>query len=100
MLISLQNRIVDRLCPMCANWQSVTQPSGPQAAGLDRLFWVFTLTCAVIWLLVMLMLLLALRRRAGQDVVSPEHTPRRERRFATLPLPSPNAGSISHSIPC
>jgi cytochrome c oxidase subunit 2 len=84
MLISLLNRIVDRLCPICATWQSVTRPSGPQAAGLDRLFWVFTLTCAVIWLLVMLILLLTLRRRAGHDAVSPAQSPRRERRSAII----------------
>jgi cytochrome c oxidase subunit 2 len=84
MLISLLNRIVDLLCPTCASWHSVTRPSGPQAVGLDRLFWVFTLTCAAIWLLVMLILLLALRRRAGQDAVPPEQTQQRERRSAII----------------
>jgi cytochrome c oxidase subunit 2 len=84
MLISWLNRIVDRVCPMCSGWQSVTQPSGPQADGLDRLFWVFTLTCGVIWLLVMLVLLLVLRRRVGRDAASPERTEQRERRSAII----------------
>jgi cytochrome c oxidase subunit 2 len=84
MPISFLNRIVDLLCPMCSGWQSVTHPSGPRAAGLDRLFWVFTLTCGVIWLLVMLVLLLALRRRVGQDAASPERMEQRERWSAVI----------------
>jgi cytochrome c oxidase subunit II len=81
MLISLLNRLVGLFCPGCSAWQSVTQPSGPHADALDRLFWVFTLTCGVIWLLVMLVLLLALRRRAA---VSPEGAALRESRSTVM----------------
>jgi cytochrome c oxidase subunit 2 len=82
MRLSSLNRIVDLLCPTCTGWQSATHPAGPQAASLDRLFWVFVLTCGFVWLLVMLTLLIVLRRRGRQDAASPEATGRRERRCA------------------
>jgi cytochrome c oxidase subunit 2 len=67
MMISFLNQIVDRLCPTCSSWQSMTFPEGPSAASLNWLFWAFTVTCGFVWLLVMLVLLMALSRRVGLD---------------------------------
>ena len=40
----------------CSGWQSALDPKGPAADELARLIWFFTLFCAVIWLLVMIVL--------------------------------------------
>jgi len=81
MSTSSLNRIVDLFCPVCSDWQSITNPSGPQAASLDRLFWVFVLICGFVWLLVMLTLLFVLLRHGRPDA-APPMTARRERRCA------------------
>jgi cytochrome c oxidase subunit II len=46
----------------CSGWQSASDPQGPQAQVLNRLFWLLTVTCAVVWALVMLMLVVAVWR--------------------------------------
>ncbi len=53
-------------------WQSALDPQGPQAAHLNWLIWVFVAVCTVVWLLVMLVLLVGLRRRRSliQGLVS------------------------------
>jgi cytochrome c oxidase subunit II len=49
----------------CDGWQSAMAPGSPQAAKLKGLIWLFTITCGVVWLLVILVLAGAiLRRRA------------------------------------
>ena len=53
----------------CSGWQSALDPKGPAADELARLIWFFTLLCAVIWLLVMIVLGMALLRR-GRHVPS------------------------------
>ncbi len=55
------------LCPGCSQWQSVLHPGGPGASRLDGLLWVFTGVCGTIWLLVMLILAIAVRRRHKPD---------------------------------
>ena len=40
----------------CSGWQSALDPKGPAADELARLIWFFTLLCAAIWLLVMIVL--------------------------------------------
>ena len=67
------------LCAGCTGWQTVLAPRGPQAAQLSWLLWSFTVICGIIWLLVMLVLVLALRRRAV-----PEGGPRGERRAGVI----------------
>lgn len=53
------------LCTGCSSdWQSALAPQGDVARHLGGLFWLFTTTAVVIWLLVMLVLLLGLWRRA------------------------------------
>ncbi|MBP0445402.1 cytochrome c oxidase subunit II [Roseomonas sp. SSH11] len=47
----------------CTGWQSALAPRGPVADDLHGLFWLFTITCALVWLAVMLVLLAALLRR-------------------------------------
>lgn len=47
----------------CSGWQSALDPKGPAADELARLIWLFTLLCAVVWLLVMIVLGIALLRR-------------------------------------
>jgi cytochrome c oxidase subunit II len=67
------------LCAGCTGWQSALAPQGPQAAHLSWLLWSFIVICTIIWLLVMLVLVLALRRRAV-----PDGEPHRERRAGVI----------------
>jgi cytochrome c oxidase subunit 2 len=67
------------LCAGCTGWQTVLAPMGPQAAQLSWLLWSFIVICGIIWLLVMLVLVLALRRRSV-----PSGGPRSERRASVI----------------
>jgi cytochrome c oxidase subunit II len=67
------------LCAGCTGWQSALAPQGPQAAYLSWLLYSFVVICTIIWLLVMLVLVLALRRRAV-----PDGEPHRERRAGVI----------------
>jgi cytochrome c oxidase subunit 2 len=60
-------------CAGCTGWQSAMDPQGPAARRLDQLFWLFTGTAALIWLLVMLVLALALLRRRMPPEAVAEH---------------------------
>ncbi len=57
------SRLLPLLLAGCSGWQSALDPRGPSAQDLHGLFWLFTITCTVIWLAVMLVLLAALLRR-------------------------------------
>lgn len=48
----------------CSGWQSALDPKGPAAGELAWLIWFFTALCTVIWLLVMIVLITTLIRRA------------------------------------
>jgi cytochrome c oxidase subunit 2 len=72
------------LCPGCSQWQSVLQPGGPAASRLDWLLWVFTGVCGTIWLLVMLVLAIAIRRRHKPDRPPLERDAGRERVSAII----------------
>jgi len=61
------------VCAGCTGRQTVLAPMGPQAAQLSWLLWSFIVICAVIWLLVMLVLVLALQHRT----VPVQHSERR-----------------------
>jgi cytochrome c oxidase subunit II len=67
------------LCSGCAQWQSVLRPGGPSASRLNWLLWVFTGVCGTIWLLVMLVLAIAIRRRHKPDRPPLERDAGRER---------------------
>jgi cytochrome c oxidase subunit II len=47
----------------CQEWQSALHPQGPEARALSDLFWIFTAVLSTVWVLTMLVLLAALRRR-------------------------------------
>jgi cytochrome c oxidase subunit 2 len=66
-------------CAGCTGWQTVLAPRGPQAAQLNWLLWSFTVVCGIIWLLVMLVLVVALRRRRV-----PAGGPQGDRRAAVI----------------
>jgi cytochrome c oxidase subunit II len=53
----------------CAGWQSALDPQGPEAKHLSDLFWTFTAVLTAVWVLTMLALAAALRRRrpSGTD---------------------------------
>jgi cytochrome c oxidase subunit II len=51
----------------CAGWQSALDPQGPEARHLSDLFWTFTTVVVAVWVLTMLALLAALRRRRPAD---------------------------------
>jgi cytochrome c oxidase subunit II len=50
-------------CTGCAGWQSVLDPHGAPALGLDLLMKFIMIVCAVVWILVVAGLLVALARR-------------------------------------
>lgn len=64
----------------CSGWQSALDPAGPAAQELHGLFWLFTITCAVVWWLVMLALLAALLRRPPGTRAGAERAQRRSAR--------------------
>jgi cytochrome c oxidase subunit II len=66
-------------CAGCSGPQSVLQAEGPQAAQLLRLFWLFTVVLAFVWIVVMLVLAATLRRRAA-----PGNLERGQRRSAIV----------------
>ena len=49
-----------------ASWQSALDPQGPGAKALSDLFWIFTAILTAVWILTMVALLLALRRRRAR----------------------------------
>ncbi|HVZ07500.1 cytochrome c oxidase subunit II [Rhodopila sp.] len=51
------------LLAACSGAQSAFTPGSPQSQALRSLFWLMTIVCGVIWLLVMLSLILAIWRR-------------------------------------
>jgi cytochrome c oxidase subunit II len=53
-------------CTSCAGWQSALDPHGAQARGLDGLVWIFIGVGASVWIAVMVVLMMALGRRAGR----------------------------------
>src|SRR4051812_37701354 len=65
MVSSITDWLSSWLCLTCSGWQSVLLPEGPRAAALHQLLWLFIWICGGIWVLVMLVLLVSLRRRRG-----------------------------------
>jgi cytochrome c oxidase subunit II len=51
-------------CSSCAGWQSALDPHGEQARGLEGLIWIFIWVAAAVWISVMIVLVVALRRKA------------------------------------
>ena len=85
--------LVAGLLGACSGAQSALDPRGPQAEHLARLFWIFTIVCAAVWLAVMLLLLIGLVRQTPARPNPLLLDPRTERRslavvgvavFATL----------------
>ena len=52
---------------MPAILQSALHPAGPGAASINSLWWLMFWTCTIVYVLVMLAVLFAVRRRAGTD---------------------------------
>jgi cytochrome c oxidase subunit 2 len=71
--------LLSALCG-CDGWQSALDPHTDQAARLRSLIMLFTLICGFIWLLVMLMLAIALRRRNSISQAPLRSSPDNERR--------------------
>jgi cytochrome c oxidase subunit 2 len=72
--------LIPILCAGCDGWQSALDPHTGQSSRLRSLVVLFTLICGFIWLLVMLMLAIALRRRNGNARDPLESDPGAERR--------------------
>jgi cytochrome c oxidase subunit II len=53
------------LCAGCSGWQSAIDPAGPESRNLQHLLWLFFGVSAAVWVLVMLVLAVALMRRAA-----------------------------------
>jgi cytochrome c oxidase subunit 2 len=58
----------------CSGWQSTLDPHSSQAAHLRDLFFLFTIVCTVVWLLVVAALALVLLRRNGISAAPEEDT--------------------------
>jgi cytochrome c oxidase subunit II len=52
-------------CTSCRGWQSALDPQGPQATQLESLLWIFIAVCTLVWITVMVVLALALRRHSS-----------------------------------
>jgi cytochrome c oxidase subunit II len=63
-LASPASLLASLTCSGCAGWQSVVEPQGAPARGLEQLIWMFIGVAAAVWFTVMLVLLGCLRRRA------------------------------------
>ncbi len=68
----------------CTDIQSVLNPQSPEADRLLHLFWIFTVVCTAIWLLVVVALALALLRRRRNVQVAREDSPSRARRKTAI----------------
>ena len=68
----------------CGGIQSAVNPAGPQADNLSRLWWLMFTVCSIVFVLVMIALLLALRNRTKEPVAEVTPTvappPEQERR--------------------
>ena len=67
----------------CQGWQSALDPKGPEAGLLADLFWIFTAISTAVWILTMVALLLALRRRrsAAADPLAVDPAGERRKTF-------------------
>ena len=68
----------------CQGWQSALDPQGPEARHLADLFWLFTTVLTIVWVLTMLALGLALRRRRSPDADPLTAEPAAERRMTAV----------------
>ncbi|HEX3882113.1 MAG TPA: cytochrome c oxidase subunit II [Stellaceae bacterium] len=68
------------LCAGCRGWQSALDPQGPEARHLRHLIWLFTGVAALVWVLVMVVLFVAIRRRCLGSPEPVALTPPAERR--------------------
>ncbi|HEY6661132.1 MAG TPA: hypothetical protein VI031_08320, partial [Pyrinomonadaceae bacterium] len=57
----------------CGGIQNAINPAGPQADNLSRLWWLMFIVCSIVFVLVMIVLLLALRKRTPEPLA--EATP-------------------------
>jgi len=55
----------------CSGIQNSINPAGPQADSLSRLWWLMFIVCSIVFVLVMVALLLALRKRTPHSDVTP-----------------------------
>jgi cytochrome c oxidase subunit II len=60
-------------CASCTGWQSALDPHGAQARGLEGLIWIFIWVAAAVWLSVMVVLAVALRRKSGRRARDETH---------------------------
>src|SRR5215217_4257116 len=65
----------------CQGWQSALDAHGPSARSLADMFWIFVAVLATVWVLTMITLLLALRRRRPADTDPLATDPQTERRM-------------------
>ncbi|WP_262297891.1 cytochrome c oxidase subunit II [Microvirga sesbaniae] len=65
----------------CQGWQSALDAHGPAAGALARMFWIFVAVLATVWVLTMIALVLALRRRRAPDADPLATDPGTERRM-------------------
>ena len=55
----------------CGGIQNSINPAGPQAENLSRLWWLMFIVCSIVFVLVMIALLLALRKRTPESDTMP-----------------------------
>ena len=70
----------------CGGIQNSINPAGPQAENLSDLWWLFFIVCSIVFVLVMIALLLALRKRTPESDTMPilEPPEDQERRKRTV----------------
>lgn len=63
----------------CGEWPAALTPMGEGGDRIARLFWLFTIVCAVVWLLVVLALAIAIARHRVDRADPLAEEPRRDR---------------------
>jgi cytochrome c oxidase subunit 2 len=73
----------------CGGIQNAINPAGPYAGSINRLWWWFFITCSIVYVLVMIALLLALRKgtrepQPATPVLEPSLESERRRRNVVI----------------
>ena len=82
----------------CEGIQTSTNPVGPQAENISRVWWLMLIVCSVVFVLVMIALLLALRKRTSEPQLNSmpilEPPPEEERRKRNVVISATSVAAL------
>lgn len=65
--------LIALICAGCTGWQSALNPHAVESARLEHLIGLFVAVCATVWVAVIVVLVLALRRKSDRPEASVSH---------------------------